>query len=55
MMGEGRQAAASPKAPVDGVLSDSYMEGTRTTPEERNQVTWLNDVEEVYQGIDSLP
>lgn len=47
MMRDGRYAAAGPEAPVDGALSDSYMEGTRTTPEERNQLMWLNDVEDV--------
>lgn len=43
MMEERRHAAAGPEAPLHGALSDSYMEGTRTAAEERNQ-TWLNDV-----------
>lgn len=55
MMGDGRHAGAGPEAPVGGARSDSYMEGTRTTPEERNQVKWLNDVQDGYQGIVSLP
>lgn len=53
MMGDG--CHAEPEAALDGGLSDSYMEGTRTTPEERNQVTWLSDVEDVDHGIVSLP
>lgn len=36
MMGDVHHTAAGPEAPVDGALSDSYMEGTRTAPEERN-------------------
>lgn len=55
MMGDGSDAAAGPEASVDGALSDSYVESTRITPEESNQVTRLIDVEDAYQGFDSLP